>query len=56
MLLVDGDGALLTVTVLGLMLVRVQGLMIDSARHFIPVDQIEKTIKLMWIYKFNTLQ
>ena len=32
-----------------------RGLLIDSARHFIPVSELKKTIKMMALYKLNYL-
>lgn len=32
-----------------------RGLLVDCARHFIPIEELKKTIKMMWIYKLNYL-
>lgn len=32
-----------------------RGLLVDCARHFVPIDELKKTIKMMWLYKLNYL-
>lgn len=32
-----------------------RGLLVDCARHFIPVAELKQTIKMMWLYKLNYL-
>ncbi len=32
-----------------------RGLMLDVARHFIPLDALERTLDAMWVFKLNVL-